>query len=874
MAFEKGSEWRKWDLHIHTPYSKINDYTGGDWNIYFLQLAKITLQKKISVIGISDYWILDGYYKVREAWESNTKFIDDEGKEYTLSHIKQIFPLIEYRNETTVGNNKKLNIHYVFDPSLSLEKLKEIVTKIYITCDISGVKTQINGTYESIQNIDHTSMCLHHDNTTRFEEDPVVSNISYLKAIGYNELDSARWDEAPTIIRKAIDDYSFGFLASPKDKLNYGNKNKAKYILHSSDAHDYPTDINNTKSKELGHCFTWIKGEPSFDGLKYALEDPSSRIRIQEDNPFLEKTPPYIESVTFSEDLTIRENHKININQEIYFNRYMNSIIGGRGTGKTTLLEAINMLFDTPENHANITMKEGLEDSQRRKVHYISKDSVEKDNFSIEKYLEIFPVFFQESLLLDDPKIFEIVFKSDIKYYENLCKKSEETIKSYSNSAMQEELKKYDNYVKDNSEYLALEDELRILLQQTGFLTVINENIAKINENSKLEIKLTPIDVSIIKEIGQRQEDVKSKKEHIETEKNKTQKILEEQFPDKNITSITVAIQNEQTKSQEYKSQILNIENARNSYKKLILQIPSLIENYKNILVEEISSRTGRWEDKKKNHKHSELLKDLTIQTNICMNLDEFTTYLLESFLNNKTHNYDSIIQNLFEPKKDSAIKKYCHNSEDSWNFYGDLGSPKIQEFFDMLSLNSEFGNVLDFIFNSASKGGNEWEVRTSMLRYIYSLSYITLQTKLLYKGRDFDELSAGEKGVISLLINIDIGEGDIPILIDQPEDYLDNQFIHTELIPILQEIKEKRQVIMVSHNANLVVNGDSELVIIAKNISDNTGEFSYIEGCLESEILLTNEFFNDEQSMKNRICNIMEGGEQAFSNRRKKYGI
>lgn len=129
---EKGTIWRKWDLHIHTPYSKIHQYSNANWDTYFLKLAQITKEKNISVIGINDYWILEGYYKVREAWEKKQKFTDpDNNEEYNLSHIEAIFPVVEYRTDQYVGENQKLNIHYLFDPTLSIDKLKEVVTKLY-----------------------------------------------------------------------------------------------------------------------------------------------------------------------------------------------------------------------------------------------------------------------------------------------------------------------------------------------------------------------------------------------------------------------------------------------------------------------------------------------------------------------------------------------------------------------------------------------------------------------------------------------------------------------------------------------------------------------------------------------------------------------
>lgn len=93
----------------------------------------------------------------------------------------------------------------------------------------------------------------------------------------------------------------------------------------------------------------------------------------------------------------------------------------------------------------------------------------------------------------------------------------------------------------------------------------------------------------------------------------------------------------------------------------------------------------------------------------------------------------------------------------------------------------------------------------------------------------------------------------------EQYIDALDNEFIMSELVTILRRIKKYRQIILVSHNANIVVNSDSEQVIIASN--DN-GVLHYKSGALE------NTEINQE------ICRILEGGKEAFEKREKKYGF
>ncbi|MDC4472576.1 hypothetical protein OHV47_11595, partial [Acinetobacter baumannii] len=119
------------------------------------------------------------------------------------------------------------------------------------------------------------------------------------------------------------------------------------------------------------------------------------------------------------------------------------------------------------------------------------------------------------------------------------------------------------------------------------------------------------------------------------------------------------------------------------------------------------------------------------------------------------------------------------------------------------------------------------------------------------------------------------------PIIIDQPEDDLDNRAIYSELVAYLKEKKSQRQIILVTHNANVVVNADSELVIVANQHGSQTPnnderkfqyKFGSIECLLKSDD--TNSSTLDRKRIKEHICEILEGGHQAFKLRERKYNM
>ena len=119
-------------------------------------------------------------------------------------------------------------------------------------------------------------------------------------------------------------------------------------------------------------------------------------------------------------------------------------------------------------------------------------------------------------------------------------------------------------------------------------------------------------------------------------------------------------------------------------------------------------------------------------------------------------------------------------------------------------------------------------------------------------------DASRDDKFLLLLKIYLATATAKQIFIVDQPEDNLDNSFIMNELVPLIREVKKTRQVILSTHNANLVVNADAEQVLIARLDSDD----DYISGAIENH------------TINEGIKEILEGGEEAFRNRENKYGM
>ena len=140
--------------------------------------------------------------------------------------------------------------------------------------------------------------------------------------------------------------------------------------------------------------------------------------------------------------------------------------------------------------------------------------------------------------------------------------------------------------------------------------------------------------------------------------------------------------------------------------------------------------------------------------------------------------------------------------------------------------------------------------------------------------------MSPGKKAFIVLKLILDFSDSKIPVLIDQPEDSLDNRAIFNELTAYIKKTKLNRQIILVTHNPNIVVAGDCENVIVANQESDgsqnkNGKNFDYINGALESVVKdEDSQFILQKHSIKEHVCDILEGGQIAFLKRESKYDL
>lgn len=918
----KGSEWRKWDLHVHTPYSIVNHYKGKDndekWEKFLSDLENLPAEFK--VLGINDYLFIDGYRKMLEY-----------KKKGRLKNIELLLPVIEFRIEKFAGHKefKKVNLHVIFSnelcPDIIQKQFLDAITNHFkLTPGIDGTKWSGVISKESLEDFgkkikesvpkdklaDYGSdleegfnnLCINEDDIFKYLEHNTYLKDKYLIAIGKTEWESLSWNDQSIAIKKDIINKANVVFTSVKDIKDF-EKAKAKLkeqnvndlLLDCSDAH-YNSD--SQEKDRIGKCFTWIKADPTFEGLKQIIYEPEERVRIQENNPQYDYPKHYFSKIIIKET-NIFDDSKVKFEQnEIELNPNLIAIIGGRGTGKSLLLDAIAKTLKKVDGNArskNISIKK-----DDFSITYTKSDNTNEEykiqEENIVDYLHIHQGFVKAIVnpensgkldkeikellnLNENPKIpYDESFLSrlvdeifEIKDYLNKIDENGEKINS------KEYIEKQQKHKKKLIENITTKENEKLISQYTNNIKAINDLSKKIQqlEDLKRDLKQFQNDKNnLIKEINQFVDDknkipeisfneqiqkidslneyYKNEKENKESENRSIKEIFKNKGFSGDITTLL-----EQAK--KYQEEIDALENKKklvedkekdlkekfNKIKEVIDKISESYKNFEEDIKNKWSNLKKGKEDWTENQKDlvNKLLKDIDIDVIEKFDEDKFYEKIQE------TLNLSKFRATISKSQNERIKGSFNINSKDDFILFL-KNEKKVLSNEEEMNL-SEFINSEYFV-----KDGAKEFLRLMLLNYS---DFWQVITKPKYKNKELSQLSVGMKGTMYLCLKLATDPFMKPFIFDQPEDDLDNNFIVNELVPIFRTIKKYRQVIIVTHNANLVVNADAEQVIVAENENES---INYITGSLENI------------NIRNKVCEILEGGIDAFRKREKKYNI
>ena len=911
IAINRGSEWRKWDLHIHTPLSICQDY-GGDseevWENFITSLEQ--LPHDVKVIGITDYYFIDGYEKIMEY-----KF---KGR---LSNIFKIFPILEFRIDTFGSGNEnklqKINLHILFniDENDIVNELKTIREEFIDQIKISSLETHITKKL-SKENFISIAGNLQAGFNSLIPSTKEVLNIirsdtwknKVFLFLGYKEWSNLEKNQQIKPLKEDLYSKVGAFFSSNANNVEknqqwlneFGNKR----LLHSLDIHNF-----NDLKKENYCCHTWIKADPTFEGLKQIIYEPTERVKIQENKPEEKSGYQVIDRIEiyhqdFQEKREEKENEETIEKKEqfktIFLNPNLNTIIGGRSTGKSILLGTIakklnsdkevkldnteySQYIDEIVSNMRIFWKDG-DENNTRDIEYFPQSymyQLAKNSDELNKLVEnIIIQDINKKTKIEAYQAFSSDNNSEITEYINNLFKAKSAIDSIQKSIT--EIGDEEGIIKEKEklsiELEALKTKIQITEEQWSIYSNLKEEYDK-NNHSIQEIEQQKISLSALKSISIINDITHNLINLTEDIRNKVNIIfsdLKQRYSGEWNEQIQTILLEKEAEVQKIKERNESIEKDEAYLKGL--SVFDSNQQYKDI--EEKYKRENN-----KLEKITELKKQK-------VEYDKHINSLKSSIIENSKKYYTELqrIQNELSVSSgrlkitatiNTDFPKYKNILYSSINQQGVQGKQIIeksinttQELFENIS--SMFELLLS---NSITlKGGYD---NQKLIKELLGTNFFNISYEIEYDTDKFKAMSEGKKAFIILMLLLDFSKKECPILIDQPEDDLDNRAIYNELVTYIKSKKKERQIIIVTHNSNIVIGADSELVIVSNqqgvnSPNKNNRKFDYIFGSIESSMEKDNTIREIlySQGIRQHICEILEGGETAFKNREKKYGF
>lgn len=885
MIINRGSEWRKWDLHLHSPYTIIKG-SGSYQGVTEDDFIKKILQEKISVVGLTNYF----------------KFTEEDYKLATKLREKGITTFMNLEFRLTQFNDDKMlsDYHVIFSDELSNEEIDNFLSNLDISVGSSHKKINSLTDKEIRQNA-----AINFDNLiNNLEKESLNLKGKYLTAFlsrGHGNTLCAK-NRGTTVYEEVVRKsdliiHSTDFIETLESDKAYWlgkaeSKNKyVKPLLQTSDAHcldDIGFKIKNVEPKNKVKkgvykdreqylikvpAYTWIKADPSFEGLKQIIYEPDERINYGASNPDTKLNYMVIDYIKY-------------YNSEIiYFNSGMNAIIGGRSTGKSTLLNSIakfqnNKNFDETKhntlesNEYEIVWRDGESNSERM-VEYIPQDFMVMVSTSRKKLNE----------LLEG-----IISKRNMDVEEK---------------AYREKIEKIENNI--NTEIINYMNQLNLLQQQikpegdrAAAISSI-ENIQKNIEKIRLENKFSEDENNNYKTISDSINNISLEIQKLKIEK---EQLLEIKSYDFSINIELKQISNENQSLIEGK--IENIE--KSSEREWVVFIDSIIDRIdkqikiknnelKNLNSSEIYSRGKKLESN--NEELKQLEEELESHKKVKKEFDEYEKKQIQ-LSGSLDEKYNSVLA-MFE-KYYIAIKEFKNNfiiKENDLKIEIKTSILDFEEKIDYLNArNSENNNFIEE-FNNNIKDFNPENFKSLLKKWledaklsfnrnknandlfkdIVTTNWFNYDYMITYQNDEFGDMSQGKKSFVILKLLLEFSDEKKPVLIDQPEDSLDNRAIYYDLRDYLLKTKSKRQIIVVTHNPNIVVGSDSENIIVAHQDSSleknkNGKKFQYINGAIENTKLRDKncEYVLESQGIREHIFDVLEGGKEAFNKREQKY--
>jgi AAA domain, putative AbiEii toxin, Type IV TA system len=988
QVISRGSEWYRWEPHIHAPGTILNNQFGAadPWAAYLTTLEGLT--PKIEAIAVTDYYVTDTYEEFLKHKAAGR-----------LPDVKLLFPNIELRLDVAAKSGF-VNIHLLVSPEDPdyVAEVKRILTRLQfhahndrfdctrdeliklgkradptITNDGAALR---HGATQFKVNFDQLRKVIH-------ESEWAKKNILIAVAGGAGDGTSGVRQAADTTVRQEIEKFAhIIFSSSPVQREFWlGQRGvtveelRARYdgckpCLHGSDSHD-----QKLVGQPVDNRFSWIKGALEFDALRQACIDPEGRAYVGEQPP-RSAIPSQVISHVKIDDADWATTSEIPLNPGLV------AIIGARGSGKTALVDVIAAGcdaispsgWDADENSSpsflarahkliadattTLTWSSGATNTRSLdgsdanghmsfpRARYLSQQFVEELCSSkgvsdglvdeIERVIfeshsqddrhwaidfaelrnqqtarfrqarereaeaiseiseRIATEFEKESLVATLATQVAQKKKLIADYNADLAKlvvkgtAAQVTRHTQLSEAAQKLRGRIQAFGNQRRTFVALQDEVRStratrapeMLRQaqarhtnsglnaqqwdeflliykgdvdkslTAYITWADQQVASLNGvppppgDANISLIADNADLAVLPLAP-----IAAEMTRLEALFS-ADKLVRDQY-----SALTGRIAQENSALQTLETRLTDAQGAAARRKDLQTERDDTYGRVFEAIIREQNALAGLYTPlMARLAASSGTLNKLSFSVRRIANVEEWGSFAEEELLDRRK-------AGPFQGRG-SLIAEATRALKPAWENGWAAGVQAAMTAFmakylrDLLS-HAPYARTPQAEFRAWSKQFAHW---------LFGTEHITVRYEIAYDGVDIRKLSPGTRGIVLLLLYLALDDSDDrPLIIDQPEENLDPKSVFDELVALFIAAKAKRQVIMVTHNANLVINTDADQIIVAEagpHPSGGLPPISYVAGGLENA------------AIRRAVCDILEGGEAAFRERARRLRV
>lgn len=987
----RGSEWRRWEPHIHTPGTVLNNQFGGvgAWETYLSNIEACS--PMIEALGVTDYYLTETYEEVRQHKSAGR-----------VPNVSLIFPNIELRL-SVAAKTGFVNVHLLVSPEdpNHVDEARLLLTRLQFSafgdvfdCTREGLirlgrRVDAMATDErAALTIGATQFKVDFDQLRKVYDASDWAQANVLIAVAGAEGDgtSGIRQAADVTIRQEIEKFAHIIFASSVAQREFwtGQRgvsveeltrryNGCKPCLHGSDAHD-----NATVGQPVQDRFTWIKGAVTFDALRQAYIDPAGRASVASEPPKTAMPSQVIANVEI-------ENAPWISTPSIPLNAGLVAIIGARGSGKTALADMIAAGCDSvapavwsdeggvspsflsrakplvSNGRVKLTRSAGAVVSRYLdgrdandpfsypSARYLSQQFVEDlcsaagaseglvqeiervifeahpvegregalnfetlrghrtYRFQLAREREVEAIGAISNRIADELEKEALVqsYNAQIKQKENLIAGynadlaklvvtgTEQQARRYAtlNTALQGRLTAAQAYAAQRRTFVAMQDEVRrtkatkapeilrevqsrhpssglsttqwdefllvfkgdVDASLVGYLAWVDGEIVKIEGVPPIPpppgVPMAPLIADDADLTAQTVATLRAEMGRLEglisadTVVRNQYAALSKRIAAENgaLAALRKALEDAQGAGERRK--ILQVER-ENAYEHLF----SAVINEQQALVELYAPLMARLAVATGTIRKLSFLVTRVVDAKSWADFAE--EYLIDCRRAGPFYGRGSLVR-----RAEAELKPVWQTG--SAADVRAAVSAFIHKYWKDLLAHAPYAPTEQEAFRDWSKRFAHW---------VFGTGHISVRYELAYDGIDIRKLSPGTRGIVLLLLYLALDDADDrPLIIDQPEENLDPQSVFVELVSLFINAKSKRQVIMVTHNANLVINTDADQVIVAQAGSHSNGglpTIEYFSGGLE------------DAEIRRKVCDILEGGEDAFRERARRLRV